>query len=83
MNLSGSSVLRLRDFYKLTDDEILVVCDDFNLPLGRLRMRCGGTAGGQKGLSDILRRLSSEQIPRLRIGIGTPPAEFRCRPISC
>lgn len=74
MNLSGSSVLRLRDFYKLTDDEILVVCDDFNLPLGRLRMRSGGTAGGQKGLSDIIRRLSSEQIPRLRIGIGSPPA---------
>lgn len=76
MNLSGSSVLRLRDFYKLEHDDILVVCDDFNLPLGRLRMRTGGTAGGQKGLSDIIRRLSTEQIPRLRIGIGSPPPAF-------
>ncbi len=76
MNLSGSSVVRLRDFYKLEHDDILVVCDDFNLPLGRLRMRATGTAGGQKGLSDIIRRLSTEQIPRLRIGIGLPPAGF-------
>src|SRR5580698_504033 len=76
MNLSGSSVVRLRDFYKLEHDDILVVCDDFNLPLGRLRLRATGTAGGQKGLSDIIRRLSTEQIPRLRIGIGQPPAGF-------
>ncbi len=76
MNSSGSSVLRLRDFYKLEHDDILVVCDDFNLPLGRLRIRAAGTAGGQKGLSDIIRRLSTEQIPRLRIGIGLPPAGF-------
>ena len=76
MNLSGSSVVRLRDFYKLEHEDILVVCDDFNLPLGRLRLRATGTAGGQKGLSDIIRRLSTEQIPRLRIGIGQPPAGF-------
>jgi PTH1 family peptidyl-tRNA hydrolase len=76
MNLSGTSVLRLRDFYKLTHEDILIVCDDFNLPLGRLRLRANGTAGGQKGLSDIIRRLSSEDIPRLRIGIGLPPAGF-------
>ncbi len=57
MNLSGSAVLRLRDFYKLSNEDLLVVCDDFHLPLGRLRLRGGGSAGGQKGLDDIIRRL--------------------------
>lgn len=76
MNRSGSSVLRLRDFYKLEHPDILIVCDDFNLPLGRLRLRAEGTAGGQKGLSDIIQRLGNQQIPRLRIGIGLPPAGF-------
>ena len=76
MNLSGSSVVRLRDFYKLENEDVLVLCDDFNLPLGRLRLRATGTTGGQKGLGDIIRRLSTEQIPRLRIGIGLPPTGF-------
>lgn len=74
MNLSGASVLAARDFYKVEHSEILVVCDDFNLPLAKLRVRGKGSAGGQKGLEDILRRLGTEEIPRLRIGIGAPPS---------
>jgi PTH1 family peptidyl-tRNA hydrolase len=73
MNLSGTSVLAARDFYKIPHERILVLTDDFALPLGKLRIRPQGTAGGQKGLADIIRRLGSEQIPRLRIGVGPLP----------
>lgn len=74
MNLSGKSVLAARDFYKIDNDSILVVCDDFHLPLGRLRLRPSGSAGGQKGLQNILQRLGTQQIPRLRMGIGPVPS---------
>ena len=63
MNLSGGSVLAARDFYKLDNQDLLIVGDDFNLPLGKLRVRASGTAGGQKGLEDIIRRLGTQQIP--------------------
>lgn len=73
MNLSGASVLATRDFYKLANEDLLIVCDDFNLPLAKLRIRTGGSSGGQKGLEDIIRRLGTDQVPRLRVGIGSPP----------
>ena len=76
MNLSGKSVLAARDFYKIPNDSILVVCDDFHLPLGRLRLRPGGSAGGQKGLQNIIQRLGTQQIPRLRLGIGPVPGSW-------
>jgi len=76
MNRSGGSALAARDFYKLANEDVLVVCDDFNLPLGKLRFRSEGSAGGQKGLADIIARLGSESIPRLRIGVGPVPANW-------
>jgi PTH1 family peptidyl-tRNA hydrolase len=74
MNLSGASVLAARDFYKIDNENILVVCDDFALPLAKVRLRGKGSSGGQKGLEDIIRRLGTDEIPRLRIGIGIVPA---------
>lgn len=76
MNESGRSLLEARDFYKIEHSDILVVCDDFALPLGKLRVRTKGSSGGQKGLDDILRRLGADDIPRLRIGIGPVPEKW-------
>jgi PTH1 family peptidyl-tRNA hydrolase len=73
MNLSGGSVLAARDFYKIPQDDLLIVSDDLNLPLGKLRFRSGGSSGGQRGLKDIIHRLGTDQVPRLRVGIGSPP----------
>jgi PTH1 family peptidyl-tRNA hydrolase len=70
MNLSGRSVVPALRFYKLEPADLLVVCDDLNLPLGKLRIRKGGSDGGQKGLRDISAQLGTEEYARLRIGIG-------------
>lgn len=73
MNRSGRSVAEAGGFFKLCPDDILVVCDDLSLPLGKLRLRSKGSSGGHKGLEDIIRNLGTENFPRLRVGIGSPP----------
>ena len=72
MNRSGTSVQAARDFYKLPHEDLLIICDDLNLSLAKLRFRARGSSGGQKGLADVINRLGTEEFSRLRIGIGAP-----------
>jgi PTH1 family peptidyl-tRNA hydrolase len=72
MNLSGRAVRAVLDFYKLPAEQVLVVCDDFNLPLGKLRVRGKGSHGGQNGLRNIQAQLGTDAYARLRIGVGQP-----------
>ncbi len=76
MNLSGQSVRAAVDFYKVPLEDLLIVCDDINLDIGRLRIKPGGSAGGQNGLKDIIQRLGTDQFPRLRLGVGKVPARW-------
>ena len=75
MNLSGRAVRQVVDFYQTPVEDVLVVCDDFNLPLGKLRFRAKGTHGGHNGLRDIQSHLGTTGYARLRIGVDAPPDE--------
>ena len=72
MNLSGQSVRQIVDFYHIELVDLLVVCDDINLPLGRLRARAKGTHGGHNGLRNVQQHLGSTEYARLRIGVDAP-----------
>ena len=72
MNLSGESVSELMRWYKLRPEDVFVVCDDLDLPVGKVRLRTKGSAGGQKGLDNIIHHLHTNEFPRLRVGIGRP-----------
>lgn len=75
MNLSGRSVRQVLDFYQLTPADLLVVCDDINLPLGKLRARAKGSHGGHNGLRDIQSHLGTMDYARLKIGVGSPEGD--------
>jgi PTH1 family peptidyl-tRNA hydrolase len=75
MNRSGYPLVAISQFYKIEPSQILVVLDDTALPLGRLRMRVCGGSGGHNGLESIIMQFGTEEIPRLRIGIGEAPPE--------
>jgi len=76
MNLSGEAVRPLIAFYNLPLTNVLIILDDLDIPLGTLRLRPNGGAGGQKGLKSILEQLGTQQVARLRFGIGRPPGRM-------
>ena len=76
VNGSGEAVKSLSDWLKIKREEILVICDDFNLQKGKLRLKKDGSSGGHKGLESIIESLSSREFPRLRLGIGRPEEDF-------
>ena len=73
MNLSGEAVQPAAAFYKVPPERVLVVSDDVSLPLGKLRIRAGGSAGGHNGLTSIISRLGTDAFPRVKVGVGAPP----------
>ncbi|MDD3925241.1 MAG: aminoacyl-tRNA hydrolase [bacterium] len=75
MNKSGEAVAALLGWYKVSMDRLLVVYDDLDLPLGQLRLRITGSAGGHNGMRSIIACLGRQDIPRLRIGIGAPAGD--------
>src|SRR5438270_2555920 len=75
MSLSGRAVRAAVDFYKIELTDVLVVCDDMALPLGKLRFRARGSHGGHNGLRDIQAHLGTTEYARLRLGVGAPAGE--------
>ena len=73
MNLSGEAVGEAARFYKVPPEHVIVVSDEVSLPLGKLRVRPKGSAGGHNGLKSIIAHLGSDAFPRIRLGVGTPP----------
>jgi PTH1 family peptidyl-tRNA hydrolase len=76
MNLSGQSVVDVVNFYKISINKIIVVYDDMDIPLGKIRIRPGGSSGGHKGIDSIIYNLSTNQFSRLRVGIDKPKGEY-------
>ncbi|MGM9542847.1 MAG: aminoacyl-tRNA hydrolase [Candidatus Limivicinus sp.] len=73
MNLSGDAVAQAAKFYKIPPEHVIVVSDEISLPIGKLRIRTKGSAGGHNGLKDIIAKLGTDAFPRIRIGVGAPP----------
>ena len=76
MNLSGESIVEVAKYYKIPPEDIIVIYDDINLDVGRLRIREKGSAGGHNGIKNIIARLGTEGFPRIRIGVGMKPSRM-------
>lgn len=72
MNLSGEAVREAAQFYKIPADHILVIYDDISLPVGKIRVRPSGSAGGHNGIKNIIAHLGTQDFPRVKIGTGAP-----------
>lgn len=75
MNLSGQSIRAVMDWYKLPPESVLVIYDEMDLPLGKIRLRLSGSAGGHNGMKSAIAHLGTDKFPRLRIGIGKANGE--------
>lgn len=73
MNLSGESIRALMDFYKLSQEEVIIIYDDINLEVGQIRVRPKGSAGGHNGIKSIIAHMGSQEFGRIRIGVGQKP----------
>jgi PTH1 family peptidyl-tRNA hydrolase len=83
MNLSGEAVSAIARFYKIETPDIFIILDDIALPVGRLRLRFKGSSGGQNGLDNIIRHLNTQEVARIRIGVGgAPPGDMRGHVLS-
>ncbi|NDJ19222.1 aminoacyl-tRNA hydrolase [Myxacorys almedinensis] len=76
MNNSGQSIRAVVDWYKLPPESVMVIYDDMDLPVGKLRLRLSGSAGGQNGMKSAIAHLGTQTFPRLRIGIGSPKSRL-------
>ena len=76
MNLSGESVREIVDFYKLSNEDVLVIYDDISLDVGRLRIREKGSAGGHNGIKSIIAHLGTDIFPRIKVGVGQPNVDL-------
>lgn len=72
VNLSGEAVLYMASFLRIMPDNIIVVCDDVNLPVGKIRIRKYGSSGGHNGIKSLIQFLRSDNFPRVRVGVGSP-----------
>lgn len=73
MNLSGDAIVQAANFYKVLPERVIVVSDETAMPIGKLRIRRGGSAGGHNGLKSVIARLGTDQFPRIRLGVGDKP----------
>ena len=76
MNLSGESIRAVMDFYKVNQEDVLVIYDDISLEVGRLRIRDKGSAGGHNGIKSIISHIGTEEFARIKIGVGQPKGDL-------